>query len=479
MDRTRDTVVVGAWAELHELHPFVPSLKHRMTVPNPEYEKNEAIGKSNRGVPSTLKLYEKVGKWYRFPRAVANPYVGASDIKVVDETLAGEEAPMRSLITLRPKQVAFVDDLVKALNSGFGAVGQAEAGFGKTVCFLEVMSRLGKKTLILVHKEFLMTQWVERILGTVAAAQKLGLGAAAFGEVSPPCLDVTADEVGIVQQDRCEWEGKKVVIAMAQSLLARNYGAAFYESFGLLGVDEVHRFAAPTFQKTIVMFRAAKRLGVTATPDRNDGLESVFFGHIGKIAAVGEGRTEKPRVNLVRSQVVVTDTVRRSFQRGGRDDLVKVTSFLVGHETRNRQIVQLLVRAAQKDRKVLVLSDRRQHLEDLRGMFIEACQQNNLGVSTDYYVGGMDLEARKRAEKMQVLFATFAMAKEGLDVPALDTLLMVTPKGDVHQAVGRIMRSHSEKRAPVVVDIVDTQIGICKNLAAKREREYRQLGWIL
>lgn len=472
-------IIVGRWAVLHRDHPSAESLMHRMTLPNPEWERNEALGLSNRGVPRKIKLYETVGKQIRFPRAVVNPFLGSSQYVIEDQTSAGERYDIRSLITLRERQVPFVDELEAALRKGYGAVGQAEAGFGKTICSLELIARLGVKTIILVHKEFLMTQWVERILGTKEAAKKLGLDPKSLSaDPMPPMLDLHPDQVGIVQQDVCEWEGKAVVIAMAQSLLAREYPASFYESFGMVLVDEVHRFAAPTFQKTIVMFPARWRLGVTATPDRNDGLEDIFFGHIGKVAAVGEGRKTKPRINLVKTPVILTEATRQQLKRRGRDDMQKVLTYLTEHEARNRQIVTMLVKAAQAGRKVIVLSHRRKHLELLREWFIEECRRLQLGASTDYYVGGMDLEARKRAEKMQVLFATYAMAKEGLDIPLLDTLFMVTPIGDVEQPVGRINREVEGKKEPVVVDFVDVQIGLCRSLAGRREREYRARGWL-
>lgn len=471
-------IIVGRLAEFHKDHPLATQIKNRMTIPNPEWEKAKALGYSTRGIDRFIKLYDEVGNYVRFPRAVVHGLAATYEIE--DRTAKGERYEIRSLIQLRDYQKGFVDTLEQALRdpNRFGAVGQAAAGFGKTVCSLEVASRLGVKVLILVHKEFLMTQWIERILGTERAAQKLGISLSSFSEVMPPCLDLQPEDVGIVQQDRCEWRGKPIVVAMAQSLVAREYEPEFYESFGLILVDEVHRFAAPTFQSAIVQFPAAKRLGVTATPERQDGLEDVFFAHIGRIVAKGDVPRAKPRIYRVKTPVVVNSAIRNQLRRRGREDYVETITFLTQHEARNRFLVRQILKAAGHERKVLVLSHRREHLSRLREMLLDACREREVPLSIDFYVGGMDLKARKRAEKMQVILATYAMAKEGLDVPDLDTLFMATPAGDVHQAVGRILRLYDGKRSPVVVDPVDTGLQVARSLANKREREYKSLGWL-
>lgn len=327
-----------------------------------------------------------------------------------------------------------------------------------------------------------MTQWAIRLLGTKEAAKKLGVSPKAIAKrIEDPMLDLKPADVGFVQRDTCEWKGRAVVIAMAQSLLAREYEPEFYESFGLLFVDEVHRFAAKEFQKAIVQFPARVRAGVTATPDRKDGMQEVFFGHIGEIVVEGEEKNKrKPRVNQVKTPVVVSARQREKLKLRGQTSFVKVVTFLVRHEARNRMIVNMLLKAAQNERKILILSDRREHLETLREMYLETCQKNEFASSWAYYVGGMNLQERLAAERMQVLGATYGMAAEGLDIPALDTLFLVTPRGPdmIEQYVGRILRLHDDKKEPVVVDFVDQMIGVTAKLGGKRKLEYANKGWL-
>jgi len=469
------TLIVDRHLWVHENHPLAASIRKRMVFANPVYENAQRAGRRvPDGVEKEIVLYEKVGVYYRFPRALVHKL--RDRFPVVDRTVVGEAVDMPVLVSPRDYQVGVLDTVETALRANYGTVMQAEAGWGKTIGSLILASKLGRKTLIMVHKEFLMTQWVERILGTEAGRKKLGVKAKPK-EVLGPALGLDPDEVGIVQQDRVEWRGKKIVVAMVQSLAAREYEAEFYESFGLIITDETHRAAAPTFQKAITLFPAAKRLGVTATPKRKDGLEDIFFYHIGSISARGKVPRVTPRIQVVKMPVAPTPEEEKKMKRFGKWDNVRVIDYITTHPSRNAKLVQLLLQAASKGRKILVLSERRAHLELLKEEFVTAAQAQEAPYSTDFYVGGMDLTARTRAEQMQVLFATWQMAEEGLDIASLDTLLMATPRTGIEQAVGRIQRIKEGKKTPVVVDPVDNHIPPLKKRYDKRDDEYRKLGW--
>lgn len=473
---TDQTILVNQHAVLSIRHPLAASLANRLRFANPVWENALRAGRRPpEGTPQEIVLWDRVGDHYHFPRGVADKL--KHRFPVIDQTVPGEDADMPFLLTLRDYQRDPLADVLAALRGGFGTVLQAQPGWGKTIGWLWLASQLGKKALILVHKEFLMTQWVERILGTVEGRRLLGVKSKA-GEVYAPALGIAPHEVGIVQQDRAEFAGRKIVVAMAQSLHARDYAPEFYEGFGLVGIDEVHRFAAPTFQAVIKQFPAAKRLGVTATPKRKDGLEDIFFAHLGPVSAVGAVPRATPRINIVRTPARPTEADEKRMKRFGRTDNVKVIDYITTHAPRNALIVKLLLQAAEKGRKILVLSERRDHLDLLKEQFTAACQRDGRPFSTDYYVGGMDLAERTRAEQMQVLFATWHMAEEGLDIATLDTLFMVTPRTGVEQAVGRILRLNDTKMAPVVVDFLDGYVPSLKKRYEKREAEYKTLKWL-
>jgi superfamily II DNA or RNA helicase len=458
---------LNSWLEIEEDDGYnFDILKARLMVPNPDYVSRMQQGFSTAGLNRFDPLYEEVhrdGKSIlRVPRALVNKYGVGREVEDCREE--GKEVDFKFRLRLGPTeereedQVDFVDALVKAVEKNTGAIGQANPGYGKTACALAIVARLSRTTAVLVHKSFLMNQWIERI---------------------EEAFDISPDEIGMVQQDVCDFRGKKIVLIMAQSLLARSYPEELYRYFGTVVVDEVHRFGAVEFRKAITMFPAKYRIGVTATPKRKDGLEDVFFMHIGDIAFVGAKRRMVAKIQYVNAKMIVTDSMKRGMLNWQKKfDLNKVTQYIVDCETRNRQIVQLLVQALKAGRKILLLSARREHLNVLAKLFELECVKQHVRFAYGFYVGGMEEEALRISATRPLILATFQMAQEGLDIPELDTLFLATPKGDVTQAVGRILRKYDGKKQPMVVDILDNDILLCENLARKRAKQYREMGCI-
>jgi superfamily II DNA or RNA helicase len=156
------------------------------------------------------------------------------------------------------------------------------------------------------------------------------------------------------------------------------------------------------------------------------------------------------------------------------------TKYLTRNTKRNEVIVDNLIRAASSGRKILVLSHiRDNHIVPLERMFRESWP-GNLGAcpSTSFYVGGMKDDEFDEAERAQVIFGTVPMAKEGLDIPPLDTLFLTTPLGNVEQAVGRIQRNYPGKKDPMVVDFRDDTIAVCRRLGNLRWKFYERKGWV-
>ena len=107
-----------------------------------------------------------------------------------------------------------------------------------------------------------------------------------------------------------------------------------------------------------------------------------------------------------------------------------------------------------------------------------AMLRENLRYTIGYYIGGMSEIDRKISATRDLILATYQMSSEGLDIPELDTLFMVTPRGDIEQAVGRILRENPDKKEPMVLDFVDYTIPICYGLARKRINQYKKLGYV-
>jgi len=220
-------------------------------------------------------------------------------------------------------------------------------------------------------------------------------------------------------------------------------------------------------------FPAKWRLGITATPRRKDGTEKVFQYHIGRILFTAKEQRMKPKIRKIHTTFQVVKTPSLNANTMSRMLLLR---FLCANPARVGLVANQTVLAVQAGRKVLVLSERIAHLEAIEKAIARLWPTNEGKFPTiDYYIGGRTEKERERASKAQIILATSQFASEGLDIPALDTLVLATPMSDVEQAVGRILRPHEGKKPPIVVDIRDDRVGMFKSLGEKRDRLYERI----
>ena len=355
--------------------------------------------------------------------------------------------------TLRAEQAQALKVIVQTLQSGtrLGGMVKASPGWGKTTFACALIERLQIPTLVIVHKEFLMSQWVERIEEYLPGAK-----------------------IGIAQQQRCEFKGKHVVLGMVHSLARGDYPKAFYSWPGLIIVDECHRIGARTWAPVPPLFKSRYRLGLSATPRRKDGADNVFLYHLGPVLFHAKEQRMKPVIKRVYTKFRLVQTPNFNPKLAPESLILR---FLCANDQRNRRIIELLIEAVKAGRKVLVLSKRLNHLNRLEADFHRAWQDDSLGpaVSTGYYIGGMTEDQRYTASFARVIFATAQFAAEGLDIPALDTLFLVNPMSDVEQAVGRILRPFEGKKAPIVVDFRDDLVRMFRDYGDRRDALYERI----
>jgi len=316
-----------------------------------------------------------------------------------------------------------------------------------TVTMLPVLAAINRTTLILVHKEALLNQWIKA------------------------CREFLGVDPGVVQADRFEYEGKQIVVAMVQTLAARDFPTDFYNYFGVVVTDEVHRVAAPTWVDAVSRFSAKLRIGTTATPRRGDKMEDVFFWHMGEVLAEGRGKFLDCVVTRVHFNPRLAP---ESYTFRGRPNLGKLITKLARHESRTAMAVRIMAKAARAGRRVMVLSDRVEHLEDMKKrveiMFLGAGELHTAGIFGQGSTKKAKAE-RDAATLSSILLATWPMASEGLDLPCFDTLIMATPKADVEQGSGRIRRLFEGKKQPHIVDIVD-DVPFIHRISGKRLKYY-------
>ena len=317
------------------------------------------------------------------------------------------------------KQPAVAQAITQAFRDHGGGILSLYTGAGKTVLSIHAACQLKLKTLVVVNKTVLLEQWRDRISSFVPAAK-----------------------IGTIQGPTEDTEDKDFVIAMLQSLSQREYGMT---GFGLAITDECNHVAAPTFSQAMLRINCPYTLGLSATPERKDGLTRVLLWFIGPIFLTLRRENE----HIVQVQVMNHFGVGYQQQpppvRYGKLNFEAVVQMLCEDEARNQAIVDRVLQLP-SERKALLLSARREHCKAL----VDA-----IGSQAGLYLGGMHQRDLTAASEAKIVVATFSVAAEGLDIPALNTLLLTTPKRDVVQACGRIMRGALADTPPLVIDIHD------------------------
>ena len=360
----------------------------------------------------------------------------------------GEDISVPFAGGLRPIQVPVVAAYMAAVSTDMGGGGLLElpCAFGKTVLSLKIIAELGKKTLVIVNKEFLLNQWVERI-----------------GQFLPTA------RVGRIQGPEIDIADKDIVIGMLQSISMKDYDASVFESFGLTIIDEVHHISSEVFSRALFKIVSKYMLGLSATMERKDGTTYVFKQFLGEVVFKGE-RDEEHDVEVRAIEFVSKDaefnTVEYDFRGNPKYStmIVKLCDYVERSDFIVRVIADLV--KEQPGAQIMILAHNRSILTYLHDS-IKTREVATVG----YYVGGMREEALKATEDKQVVVATYAMAAEALDIKTLNTLVMVTPKTDIVQSVGRILREKHEK--PIVIDIVDKH-DVFQNQWTKRRRYYKK-----
>lgn len=346
------------------------------------------------------------------------------------------------------------------LRAGLSGITQAPTGSGKTVLGAFAAAAVQKRTLVIVTKADLYDQWID------TAKQFLGL---------------PRDMIGIVQQDVAQLNRPFVIAMMHTLALTDRFKAADFDGFGLVIWDEVHRLGADEFSNSAFLFNGKLRLGLSATPDRSDGKETVFLAHIGPVRVVSSAMQLKPKVILVKTDWKVPRVKRKDEY--GNETYVKLphSAGKVGHvlkhliywKSRNDIMADVIVAAAKKARRTVFFSDLLDHLAILRQ---ELVTRGVPGSDIADFVGGLSAAERERAKKSPIILATYKMMGEGTDIPALDTAVFGTPRSDIVQIAGRVMRLFEGKQQPTLVDMIDADSGVFAGYAEKRYRWYAEIG---
>ena len=373
-----------------------------------------------------------------------------------DRTWAGEaiDAPRCEFVgALKDEQRVVVERVRERFGTGDaprGGLLVLPCGFGKTVLAIHVIACVARvKTIILVHTSGLLEQWCERLR---AFAPRLTVGVHKQSQ-----LDVECD----------------VLVAMIQTVARRPYAGGELRNRGLVIVDEAHHLGARVYGSAMAKLACRYTLGLSATPDRRDGLTRIQFMTLGTIIH----KAERAHQNVHVTELLLPAVGGTATNASGRPNFAGMINELARSRERSDLLAAHLRRLHGAGRAILVLSERKQQLQYLH----EALRRGGIDAAElGFYVGDSNAEERARCvASCAVTFSTFQMAREGLDIPRLDCLVVASPCSDLVQAVGRIQRKApcAGTPPPLVLDAVDAH-PIFRSMARKRHKYYRAAGFV-
>ncbi|MEJ7912502.1 MAG: DEAD/DEAH box helicase family protein [Chitinophagaceae bacterium] len=436
------------------LHPLLLKyLKENFNFINVDYLIKKRTGKSTYDTPLYFKAVEEKDDAIVMPRGITRElikYCNDQNIayQLKDKRIKLEPVKFNSSISLYDYQHEAVEVILK---KDFGVV-VAPPGSGKTVIALEIVARNQQPTLIIVHRRQLFDQWVDRIQSF---------------------LGIPKFQVGRIEGGRCEI-GKEITVAMIQSLQTPNLPDTekLYHAFGTIIVDECHHVPAKMFRDVMQHFHSYYLYGFTATPIRKNKDEKLIFMHIGNI--IHEVFIPVKGIHNKQLSVTIQNTELFAPFNASTDKVETLLNILIHDTARNEMIVNDVRREIRAGRKILVLTERKTHIEIL--------QQYLKGVCETITLTGEDSEQHKKrklqlidAGDFQVLIATGQYLGEGVDIGVLDCLMLPYPfsfEGKLIQYIGRVQRSQV---APVIYDYRDYKIEYLNNLFKQRNKYYRKL----
>ena len=376
--------------------------------------------------PEAFPIYLESPKKLYIPRFFGLENYGEPDEIKISE---GDDINIRFKGELRDYQKNVVNAYKKCLNkNGGGGLLELPCGYGKTIIALNIISEIKKKTLVIVHKGFLVNQWVERIEEFLPDAK--------IGKIQGQIIDI---------------ENKDIVIGMLQSLSMKDYPDNMYDSFGLTIVDECHHISSEVFSRSLQSIVTKCMLGLSATMQRKDGLTKVFKMYLGEIVYKVKRETDdKVLIKAINYKTTDENFNEVILDYRGNTAQSKMISKLCEYNSRSDFIVNVLKKELEEkqEQQIMVLGQNKNLL-----IYIHNAVEEQKIASVGYYVGGMKESALKISETKKIIVATYAMAAEGLDIKTLSTLFLVSPRSDVVQSVGRILRVKHER--PLVIDLID------------------------
>lgn len=415
--------------------------KDNLTLANPDYAKKQRMGFWVGNTPRTISLFEINGNQLVLPFGVLKSVPGEiwKEAKFIADFAEAEEVDFNAVVPLYDYQ----EEAVQAMIEAKYGILQSPAGSGKTQMGIALATRLKRKTLWLCHTLDLVRQSKERAE-----------------------LYMSKDLMGMITEGKVNI-GSGITFATVQTMSKLDL-ARYRNEWDCIITDEVHRVSGtPTavtqYQRVLNNLSARHKYGLSATVHRSDGMIAATYALVGEIAYKVPDEAVADKIMRVGICPVGTAVVqsRAMLNTDGTLNYAKMISYLTTCEERQQIIVDTLLE--NEGRSCLILSDRLEHLEDLINRLPTLVQMDAVMISGKMTSKTGKAQREQALEDMRTgskkyLFATYSLAKEGLDIPRLERLFLTTPQKDyavITQSIGRIARTFEGKADPIAYDFVD------------------------
>lgn len=454
----RITVGNKIWVE-NATQPILDYIRDNLVVDNPEYYKKERMGLWLGNTPSSLYLYEKDGDTLILPfGCFADLYHLCPDADYISEFSPYMALDYKSRINPYDYQEEAIKGAIRARNG----IVVMPCGAGKTQTALEIIARLKGKALWLTHTQDLLNQSMSR---------------------AKSVLDVPFESYGTITGGKVNI-GYGITFATVQTM-AKIDLSEYKDSWDIIVVDECHKaVGSPTkcmqFYKVLSALRARYKYGITATPRRSDGLERTMFALLGNIVHEVPQEAVEDTTCDMRVQIIETGympSYDAVLAGDGTLNYAALVNDMIHNDDRFYKVMDVINDLPHAS-PVLVLANRVEYLKDMKVNY------EKTGVCLSGAGQSKAAKAERKAAltalnngEIDCVFATYQLAKEGLDVPNLRYIVFATPEKDpttITQAAGRVRRKAPGKEYGTVIDFVD-DFAMYRGWAKKREKIYKKI----
>jgi superfamily II DNA or RNA helicase len=454
------------------------TLKRLAAFKNPEFYRAQAMRMSTYGKPRIISCAEETPEYLCLPRGcemdLATLLAEAGvEVEWSDKTNPGRRIEVAFTGVLREDQELAAETMLK---HDCGVLAAATA-FGKTVIAARLIAERKTNTLILTHRQQLLSQWMARLAEFLKIDMELPVAATKRGRKPRQSL------IGQIGAGRAN-PGGIIDVAIMQSLASGGEAKEFIRDYGMVIVDECHHVPAFTFEQILKRVHARYIYGLTATPTRRDGHHPIIFMHCGPVRYRADARKEAEKRPFEHYVIPRFTGFRAPFDREEKDmSIQEFYSGIATDELRNQQITDDAIRSHENGRNVLILTERTAQVELLAGKLREKIPE----VIT--LTGGRGAKETRNvlariaatpACGQLTLVATGRYIGEGFDEPRLDTLFLAMPiswRGTLQQYAGRLHRLFENKKEVQVYDYVDIHVRTLEKMYQKRLAGYAAIGY--